>query len=127
MLNQNHVWTANMSILAKYQAAFESGDVAALNSIIHDEFTFTPHVGNAIMKKEDILAFAGTDAVKTEKHRILFENNDVGVEHAIAHFSNGSTSEAVLSFHRFKDGMIFATETGATPLSDDYKLVGDSN
>mgnify|MGYP001166175762 FL=1 len=116
-----------MSILAKYQTAFESGDIAALEAILHDEFTFTPHVGDAVMKKKDILAFAGSDAVKTEKHRILYENSEVGVQHAIAHFSNDSTSEAVLSFHRFKDGMIFSTETGATPLSDDYTLVGSSN
>jgi ketosteroid isomerase-like protein len=113
-----------MSILAAYQAAFESGDVNALESIIHDDFTFTPHVGDMVMKKKDILAFAGNDSVSTEGHRVLFENDEVGVEHAIAHFANGSTSEAVLSFHRFKDGKIFSTETGATPLSDDYVLIG---
>ena len=113
-----------MSILAAYQTAFESGDVNALDSIIHDEFTFTPHVGDMVMGKKDLLAFAGSGAVRTEGHRVLYENNEVGVDHAIAHFSNDSTSEAVLSFHRFKDGKIFSTETGATPLSDDYTLVG---
>ncbi|RJU89177.1 MAG: nuclear transport factor 2 family protein [Candidatus Poseidoniales archaeon] len=116
-----------MSILAAYQTAFESGDVETLNAIIHDDFTFTPHVGDMVMKKSDLLAFAGTDSVSTEAHRILFENDEVGVEHAIAHFANGSTSEAVLSFHRFKDGKIYSTETGATPLSDDYKLIGTSD
>ena len=113
-----------MSILAAYQTAFEVGDVEALDAILHDEFTFTPHVGDAVMGKGDVLAFAGTAAVSTEGHRILYENDEVGVEHSIAHFSNGSTSEAVLSFHRFKDGRIIATETGATPLSDDYSLIG---
>jgi len=29
----------------------------------------------------------------------------------------------VLSFHRFEDGKILSTETGATPLSDDYHLI----
>ena len=52
------------------------------------------------------------------------ENDEVGVGHSIAHFANGSTSEAVLAFYRFKDGKIIHVETGATPLSDDYKLVG---
>jgi len=42
------------------------------------------------------------------------------------HFANGSTSEAVLSFHRLKDGKILSTETGATPLSDDYQLIDPS-
>ena len=98
-----------MSILAKYQTAFESGDVAALEAILPDEFTFTPHVGDAVMKKKDILAFAGSDLVKTEKHRILYENSEVGVQHAIAHFSNDSTSEAVLSFHRVSISSSFPT------------------
>lgn len=115
-----------MSILTAYQNAFESGDINALNKILHEEFTFTPHVGNAVMKKKDVLAFAGSGAVRTESHRILYENNEVGVEHAVAHFSNGSTSEAVLSFHRFKDGQVISTETGATPISDDYTLIGNN-
>jgi hypothetical protein len=113
-----------MSILAAYQAAFESADVEALDSLLHEEFTFTPHVGDVVMRKQDVLAFAGSGGVRTEGHRVLYENNEIGVEHAIAHFSNDSTSEAVLSFHRFKDGKIISTETGATPLSDDYTLIG---
>jgi len=31
---------------------------------------------------------------------------------------------SVMSFMRFKDGQIISMETGATPLSDDYQLVG---
>lgn len=34
------------------------------------------------------------------------------------------TSEAVLTFNRFEDGKLILTETGATPLSDDYQLIG---
>ena len=111
-----------MSILAQYEAAFESGDKEQLDAIIHDDCKFYPHVGGAVMTKGHIMAFAGTDAVRTESHRILFENDEVGVGHSIAHFANGSTSEAVLAFYRFKDGKIIHVETGATPLSDDYKL-----
>jgi len=76
------------------------------------------------MSKSDIMAFAGTGAVRTESHRILFENDEVGVAHSIAHFANGSTSEAVLAFYRFKDGQIIHVETGATPISDDYTVIG---
>jgi hypothetical protein len=77
-----------------------------------------------VMSKSDIMAFAGTGAVRTESHRILFENDEVGVAHSVAHFANGSTSEAVLAFYRFKDGQIIHVETGATPLSDDYTVIG---
>ena len=113
-----------MSILAQYEAAFESGDKEQLDAIIHDDCKFYPHVGGAVMTQGDIMAFAGMGAVRSESHRILFENDEVGVGHSIAHFANGSTSEAVLAFYRFKDGKIVHVETGATPLSDDYKLIG---
>ncbi|MEJ6529967.1 MAG: hypothetical protein QNL81_00135 [Euryarchaeota archaeon] len=54
----------------------------------------------------------------------MFENDEVGVAHSIVHFANDSDSEAVMSFMRFKDGQIISMETGATPLSEDYVLVG---
>ncbi len=115
-----------MSIITTYNEAWESGDVDALAEILHDEFVFNPHVGGITMGKSDVLAFAGGgNAPTSENDRILFENDEVGVAHSIVHFANGSTSEAVLSFLRFKDGKIVLMETGATPLSDDYKLIGN--
>ena len=114
-----------MSIIAAYNEAWEKGDVEALTEIIHDDFVFNPHVGGITMGKSDLLGFAGADgAPRSENDRILFENDSVGVAHSIVHFSNGSASEAVMSFMKFKDGKIISMETGATPLSDDYKLVG---
>ena len=65
----------SMSILSKYEAAFESGDKEQLDAVIHDDCKFYPHVGGAVMTKGDIMAFAGTCAVRTESHRILFEND----------------------------------------------------
>jgi len=114
-----------MSIIAAYNEAWEKGDVEALAEIIHDDCVFNPHVGGITMSKSDILGFAGGEGTpRAENERILFENQEVGVAHSIVHFANGSTSEAVMSFMRFKDGKIILMETGATPLSDDYKLVG---
>lgn len=113
-----------MSIIAAYNEAWDNGDVDALAEIIHDEFVFNPHVGGVTMGKSDIMGFAGANTVTSEGNRILFENADVGVAHSVVHFANGSTSEAVLSFMRFKDGKIISMETGATPLSEDYRLVG---
>jgi ketosteroid isomerase-like protein len=114
-----------MSIISAYNEAWEKGDVDALAEIIHDDFVFNPHVGGITMGKSDLLGFAGAEgAPRSENDRILFENDSVGVAHSIVHFSNDSASEAVLSFMKFKDGKIISMETGATPLSDDYKLVG---
>ena len=71
-----------------------------------------------------MLGFAGSDAVSGENERILYENDEICVMHSISHFANGSASEAVLSFVRIVDGQIISMETGATPLSDDYVLIG---
>ena len=114
-----------MSIITAYNEAWDNGDVDALANLIHDECVFNPHVGGITMSKSDILGFAGGDNRPASEHdRILFENDEVGVAHSIVHFANDSDSEAVLSFMRFKDGQIISMETGATPLSDDYQLIG---
>ena len=113
-----------MSIITAYNEAWKNGDTEALNAIVHEDFVFNPHVGGQTMGKSDIMQFAGSGHVTSENDRILFENEEVGVAHSIVHFANDSDSEAVLSFMRFKNGQIISMETGATPLSDDYKLVG---
>ena len=113
-----------MSLLQAYTDAWNNGDTETLDRIIHDDFVFNPHVGGMTMGKSDLLGFAGSDAVSGENERILYENDVIGVMHSIAHFANGSASEAVLSFVRIVDGQIISMETGATPLSDDYVLIG---
>ena len=113
-----------MSKVAAIQAAFESGDAEALEALVHDDYRFIPHVGGMVMGKSDMIAISGSGGVTMENHRILFENEEIGIEHGIAHFANGATSEAVLTFNRFKDGKLILSETGATPISDDYQLIG---
>ena len=114
-----------MSIIAAYNEAWDNADADALEKLIHDDCVFNPHVGGITMSKSDILGFvSGGSTPKAEQQRILFENDEVGVAHSIVHFANDSDSEAVMSFMRFKDGQIILMETGATLLSDDYKLVG---
>ena len=114
-----------MSVIEAYNDAWDKGDVKALEEIIHDDCVFNPHVGGITMSKSDILGFVSNNERPTsENNRILYENEDVGVAHSIVHFPNGSDSEAVMSFMRFKNGQIISMETGATPLSDDYKLIG---
>jgi len=114
-----------VSIIAAYNEAWGTANVEALGEIIHDEFVFNPHVGGITMSKSDMMGFVGSGSAPTsENNRILFENDEVGVTHSIIHFANDSNSEAVMMFMRIKDGQIISMETGATPLSDDYKLVG---
>ena len=114
-----------MSIITAYNEAWDNGDAEALEELIHDDCVFNPHVGGMTMSKSDILGFVkGGNTPTSENNRILYENDEVGVAHSIVHFANNSDSEAVMSFMRFKDGKIISMETGATPLSDEYKLIG---
>jgi ketosteroid isomerase-like protein len=117
----------DMGLLQAYIDAWSSGNAEAIAELIHDDFVFDPHVGGVTMGKSDLVGFVGNDMVRGEHERVLYENDEVGVMHSIAHFANGSASEAVLSFARFKDGKIVRMETGATPLSEDYTLVGQDD
>jgi len=117
--------TNSMGLIADYHEAFEAGNEEQMAAILHDDCLFIPHVGNAQMTKQDMLGIMGSGMVTIVNNRILYENDEVGVDHCIAHFANGSTSEAVLTFYQFKDGQIFRVETGATPLSEDYNLIGN--
>ena len=49
-----------------------------------------------------------------EKQRCIYEDENILVEHSFATFGSG-TKEAVLAVHTKKDGVIWQTETGATP------------
>ena len=70
------------------------------------------------MRKSDInldtrLAFM--KAVKQNNPRCIYENDDIIVAHNITDFPNGTT-DAVMMVHLKKDGLIWRTETGSTPI-----------
>ena len=49
------------------------------------------------------------------KIEMRWENEDILVTHSIVHFPNGST-DAVMMVHMKKDGLLWRTETGSTPM-----------
>ena len=53
--------------------------------------------------------------INRSKVRVLFENDEVGVEHSFVTFNDGNT-EAVMAVFKYKDGKIISLETGATKL-----------
>ena len=55
------------------------------------------------------------NSTEYESRRCIYENKDVLVEHRVSKFPSGNR-EAVLLVHLKKDGLLFRTETGATPL-----------
>ena len=105
-----------MSILAKYNAAMEAKDETAMNEILHDDYKFTMHASGNILGKTDVIKWAMSGDIKRDKIRVLFENDQFGVEHAFVTFNDGN-SEAVMAVFKYQDGKMISLETGATKIA----------
>ena len=104
-----------MSILEKWGKALDSRNEDSMNECIHDDYKFTLHSAGKILSKSEVVSWAMSGDVNRKKVRILFENDDVGVEHAFVSFDDGN-KQAVLAFYTYKDGKIYTVETGASNL-----------
>ena len=102
-----------MSLLEKYDQVFMNKDEAGMNEVLHDDYTFTMHASGNVLNKQDVIKWAMSDDIKREKVRILYENDEIGVEHSFVTFSDGN-KQAVMAVFKIKDGKIFSLETGAT-------------
>ena len=102
-----------MSLLEKYNQVFMNKDEAGMNEVLHDDYTFTMHASGNVLNKQDVMKWAMSDDINREKVRILYENDEIGVEHSFVTFSDGN-KQAVMAVFNIKDGKIFSLETGAT-------------
>ena len=103
----------------KFTAAFETRDVDQALELYHPDYTFIRHAANVTISLAEwtpiMRAMMESDDWVLHDNRCLYENDEVLVMHNVLSFPDG-TKEAVLAFHRIKDGRIYSTETGATPL-----------
>ena len=104
-----------MSIIEKMTKAVNEGDQNIAKEMIHDDYKFLMHSSGKSLTKEDVVKWVGMKDVKKEKVRVLFENDEVGFEHAMVSYSDGN-KEAVMSYYKYKDGKVIYMETGATKL-----------
>ena len=102
-----------MSILEKYNSAFMNKNEGAMNEVLHDDYKFTMHASGNVLSKQDVIKWALSDDINRDKVRIVYENDEIGVEHSFVTFNDGNT-QAVMSVFKFKDGQIISLETGAT-------------
>ena len=51
-----------------------------------------------------------------EKHHCIYENDDIIVEHQMLNYDSGDR-EVLMPVHQLKHGLMWRTETRATPLS----------
>ncbi len=104
-----------MSIIEKMSKIVNEGDTTSAERLIHDDFQFLMHSTGKSLSKKDVVSWVGMKDVKKSNVRVLFENGEVGFEHAMVTFSDGN-KEAVMSYYKFKDGKVVYQETGATKL-----------
>ena len=104
-----------MSIIEKMTKIVNEGDTAGAEQIIHDDFKFLMHASGKTLTKKEVVNWIGMKDVKKSNVRVLFENNEVGFEHAMVTFNDGN-KEAVMSYYKYKDGKVAHQETGATKL-----------
>ena len=104
-----------MNLLDKWSQAIDSRDISALSELIHDDYEFTLHSAGKILYKQDVLDWVASDDIAASNVRILYENDEVGVNHSVVTFKDGNV-QGVLAFFRFKDGRVFRQEAGASNL-----------
>ncbi len=104
-----------MSKIEKISKIINEGDTAGAEQLIHNDYQFLMHASGKTLSKKDVVGWIGMKDVKKDKVRVLFENDEVGFEHAMVTFKDGN-KEAVMSYYKFKDGKIVYQETGATKL-----------
>ncbi len=104
-----------MSKIEKISKIINEGDTAGAEQLIHNDYQFLMHASGKTLSKKDVVGWIGMKDVKKDKVRVLFENDEVGFEHAMVTFKDGN-KEAVMSYYKFKDGKIIYQETGATKL-----------
>ena len=105
-----------MSILAKMDAAMVAKDETAMNEIFHDDYKFTMHASGNVLGKADVIKWAMSGDINKDKVRVLFENDEIGVEHSFVTFNDGN-KEAVMAVYKYKDGKVVSLETGATKIT----------
>ena len=105
-----------MSIIEKMTKIINEGDSVGVEQLIHDDYEFLMHASGKKLRKKDVVKWVGMKDILKENVRVLFENDEVGFEHAFVTFKDGN-KEAVMTFYKFKDGKVVHQETGATKLS----------
>ena len=111
-------WCETM-IYEKFVNAWENKDALAEQMLFHDDWEMKFHSSGKVLTKsemslEDRASLMNT--IRQTERRCVYENEDILVMHSITHFPN-STSDAVMMVHLKKDGLLWRTETGSTPLN----------
>ena len=110
-----------MAIFEKFNEAWESRNIDKLTEFFHPDWEFQFHSTGKVIKLEEWKEFFGkilqNPDVKRENVRCIYENEDIIVIHSITTFPSGNR-DAVMYVGLKRDGKIYRSETGSTPLPD---------
>ena len=107
-----------MALFKKWEEAWNNNDASGWFSLLHEDYQFTFHSSGNIMKKSDMTIEMMTSTMEREtitNRRCIYENDDIIVIHQLAEFTSGD-KEALMLVNLKKDGLLWRTETGATPI-----------
>ena len=94
-----------MSLMERYQKAMNDKNEDEMNDILHDDFKFTMHASGNVLSKSDVVSWAMSDDINSDKDRIVYENDEIAVLHAFVTFNDGNT-QAVMSVFKIENGKI---------------------
>ncbi len=103
----------DMSLMERYQTAMKDKNEAEMNEVLHDDFKFTMHSSGKVLSKSDVVGWAMSDDINSDKDRIVYENDEIAVHHSFVTFNDGNI-QAVMSVFKIENGKIISLETGAT-------------
>ena len=105
-------------IYEKWIKAWSEADIEAYKSLHHEEWEFKFHSTGNVMRSSDMSDEQLEGMMQNnvnENMSCIYENDDILVVHSFATFPSGD-KEVVLMVHEKKGGLLWKTETGATPL-----------
>ena len=108
-------------VYEKYLESSENRDAELWMSIFHEDYEFLLHSDNKLIRYgegsiERVVNL--TVVLEVESRSCIYENDEIGIEHAFVTFSDGN-QQAVMGVYTFKDGQVIGFETGATNISKD--------
>jgi len=109
-----------MTLYDTMAKALDQRDAGMYTDLFHDDYKFVRHQTGTSMDREQMIGMMemmmANEKVVVRDARCVYENDEILVEHSVMDFPDGTT-EAVMSVHILKDGLIIRTETGATLIS----------
>ena len=97
-----------MSIIERLGKAIDSKDENTMNELLHDDYKFTMHASGNVLQKQDVIGWAMSDDINRDRVRIIYENDEIGIEHAFVTFNDGNV-QAVMGVYTFKDCLLYTS------------------